>query len=553
MGMLADPRTAAMAAVARLTGPGGQFELAEEDVLGARMTVFRNRHRNLGEVLTRSAGFGERDYIVTMDGRLSFGEHAGAVASLAMALREEYGVVPGDRIAIFAANQPGWIVSFWAAVAVGAITVGCNAWSSRREAGYALSHTEPTVVVTDARRAPLITGSAVVLSLEDDIPRLTRQHPDAPLAPYDAAEDEPAVILYTSGTSGRPKGVVHTHRNLTSVIEYHRMNDAIARELGDPADPAKRRYLLALPLFHIAGLHNLAVPRLATGTAVVMHRGAFDVDSVLRLIEKERVTNWGAVPTMANRLIAHPDLPKYDLSSLSAFSLASAPSSPAFKERLRTAFPLAQRVLADSYGLTESSTAITVAAPMDLADAPATVGRPIATVRLEIRDPAGNALPEGEEGEICARSPFNMLGYWNDPGATGHAIRADRWLHTGDFGVIEGGRLRVTGRRTDLILRGGENVYPAEIEEVLCEHPGVAECAVVGVGHPDLGQEVAAVIVTRAGCPLTEDELRAYAQEQLAYFKVPARWRITTEALPRNATGKVIRHDIKLSFGVPDS
>ncbi len=543
--MLADPE-----AVARLTGPGGQFELAEEDVLGSRMAVFRHRHRNLGEVLTRSAEFGERDYIVTMDGRLSFREHARAVASLAMALRDDYGVAAGDRVAIFAANHPGWIVSFWAAVAVGAITVGGNAWSSRREAGYTLGHTEPTVVIADARRAALVAGHPAVLSLEADIPRLTGRYPDAPLAPHAAAEDEPAVIVYTSGTSGRPKGAMHTHRNLTSVIEYHRMNDAIARALGDPADPATRRYLLALPLFHIAGLHNLAVPRLATGTAVVMHQGAFDVDSVLRLIEKEGVTNWGAVPTMASRLIEHGDLAQYDLSSLTAFSLASAPSSPAFKERLRRAFPLAQRVLADSYGLTESSTAITVAAPMDLEQAPATVGRPIATVRLEIRDPAGNALPEGEEGEICARSPFNMLGYWNDPQASARAIRADRWLHTGDFGIVENGRLRVTTRRTDLILRGGENVYPAEVEHVLCEHPGVAECAVVGVPHPDLGQEVAAVVVTRAGHPLTEDDLRSYAQAELAYFKVPSRWRVTPEALPRNATGKVIRHDITLSFGV---
>ena len=541
-----------MAAVARLTGQGGQFELAEEDVLGVPMTVFRNRHHNLGEVLSRSAGFGDRDYIVTSGERLSFSEHARAVASLAKVLREEYGVVPGDRIAILAANHPGWIVSFWAAVAVGAITVGCNAWSSRREAAYTLGHTGPKVVVVDVKRAGLVAGREAVLSIEEDIPRLTRQHLDTPLVPHAAAEDEPVVILYTSGTSGRPKGAVHTHRNLTSVIEYHRMNDVIARELGDPADPADRRYLLALPLFHIAGLHNLAVPRLATGAAVVMHQGAFDVDTVLRLIQKEKVTNWGAVPTMASRLITHGDLSKYDLSSLSGFSLASAPSSPAFKERLRKAFPVVQRVLADSYGLTESATAITVASPMDLAEAPATVGRPIATVRLEIRDPAGDALPEGEEGEICARSPFNMLGYWNDPQATSRAIREDRWLHTGDFGVIEGGRLRVTGRRTDLILRGGENVYPAEIEEVLCEHPGVVECAATGIPHPDLGQEVAAVVVTRADHPVTEDELRAYAGQQLAYFKVPSRWRITTGALPRNATGKVIRQEIRLSFSAPD-
>lgn len=167
---------------------------------------------------------------------------------------------PGDRIAINAANQPEWIVAFWASVAVGAITVGCNAWSSRRESEHTLSHTQPRVVIADAKRAALAQGPATVLTIEDDIPRLARQYTGARLAPHDAAEDEPAVILYTSGTSGRPMGAVHSHRNLTSVIQYHRLNDAMARELGDPTDPAKRRYLLALPLFHIAGLHNLAVP-----------------------------------------------------------------------------------------------------------------------------------------------------------------------------------------------------------------------------------------------------------------------------------------------------
>jgi len=301
MSVTEDPRAAA----ARLTGPGGPFELAVDDVLGHRMTVFRRRHRNLGEVLARSAALGAREYVVTAQDRLTYGDHARAVASLAAALRERYGVRPGDRVAIHAANQPGWIVSFWASVAAGAIATGFNAWWTRPETRYALGHAAPAVVIADARRAALADGPAPVLTVEEDIPRLIRRYAGAPLMPHRAAEDDPAVIVYTSGTSGRPKGAVHSHRNLTSVIEYHRLNDAIARELGNPTAPSARRYLLALPLFHIAGLHNLVIPRLAAGATIVLHEGRFDVDSVLALIEQEHVTSWTVVPTMAARLIEH--------------------------------------------------------------------------------------------------------------------------------------------------------------------------------------------------------------------------------------------------------
>jgi acyl-CoA synthetase (AMP-forming)/AMP-acid ligase II len=542
--------TTAMEILQRLTGPGGRFELREEEVLGARLPMFAGRARSLGEVLADSAGLGDRDYIVTARERLSFAEHAAQVASLARALRDDHGVRPGDRIAINAANCPGWIVSFWAAIAAGAVAVGYNAWWTRHELEYALGHTEPKVVIADAKRAALTPprDGMRLLTIEEDVAELVRRHPGAKLEIPQVAEDDPAVILYTSGTSGRPKGAVHTHRNLTSVIEYHRMNDALAQAFGDPTDPTSRRYLLALPLFHIASLHNLAVPRLATGTAVIMHEGAFDVDKVLSLVERERVTNWGAVPTMAHRLLEHGDLSKYDISSLTAFALASAPSSPAFKKRLREAFPPARNALVDSYGLTESCTAVAVASPMDLAESPGTLGRPVVGVQLEIRDPDGRVLPPGEEGEVCVRSAYNMLGYWRDPQATGQAVDADRWLHTGDIGTLdEQGRVRLTTRRSDLILRGGENVYPAEIENVLAEYPGVRECIALGVPHPDLGQEVMAVVVF-AGEPASERELAEFARERLAYFKVPSRWRITTEPLPRNATGKVIRREVESSI-----
>lgn len=540
-----NPPDAAARIHGELTGPGGPFEVVVEDVLGAPAQVFRNRRTSLTELLAESAGHGDRDYIVTEDERISFAEHSARVASLARALREDYGVRQGDRVAILAANSPGWIVSFWATVSLGAVAVGYNAWWSRREVEYALGHTRPKVVIADARRVPLVDADAtVLLTIEGDVERLSRLHPGAGLAAPDIAEDDPAVILYTSGTSGRPKGAVHSHRNLLAVVDYHRMGDALAAGLGDPTGP-ERRHLLVLPLFHIATLHNLAVPRLATGTAVVLHQGRFDVDRVLRLIERERVTNWGVVPTMANRLVEHGDLSAYDLSSLTAFSLASAPSSPVLKDRLRAVLPVAEQALVDSYGLTESSTAVAMATPADLAAAPGTLGRPVVTVELEIRDPAGEPLPDGEEGEICCRSPFNMLGYWEDPQATQEALRPGRWLHTGDIGTREDGRIRLTSRRSDLIIRGGENVYPAEIEHVLAEYPGVRECVVLGVDHADLGQEVLAVVVGDGSGALTEDGLRAHASDRLARFKVPSRWRITDESLPRNATGKVVRRAVR--------
>jgi len=445
--MSIDPAAMMAEIMGRLTGPGGRFSLVETP--GHAAPGFVGAVRNLGEVLASSVSYGDRDYIVTATERLSYAQHAERVAALAAALREDYGVEPGDRIAINAANFPDWIVSFWAAVAVGAITVGYNAWWAPMEIEYALGHTEPKLVIADAKRAALTGDRApLLLTLEEDVPAAVERHRGAELRVHDAAPEDPAIILYTSGTSGRPKGAVHSHRNLASVIEYHRLNDAVmveaAAQWGVTIDPADRRYLLALPLFHIASLHNLAVPRLATGSTVVMHQGAFDVEAVLGLVEKEKVTNWGAVPTMAHRILEYGDVSKFDLSSLTAFSLASAPSSPAFKDRLRKAFPPARDALVDSYGLTESSTAIAVASPMDIEQFPGTLGRPITGVRLEIRDSEGRVLPEGEEGEICVLSPYVMSGYWRNEAATAEAIDPNGWLRTGDIGTVEGGRLRLT-------------------------------------------------------------------------------------------------------------
>jgi acyl-CoA synthetase (AMP-forming)/AMP-acid ligase II len=544
-----DPREAGRAFVQQLTAPGAPFELAEADVLGSRLPVFAHAKGALHEVVADSVQYGDRTYNATADRRISFAEHARAVSSLAQALREEYDVRPGDRVAIAAANSPEWIEAFWATVSIGAVAVGFNAWWSARELAYGMEHSRPAVVIADAKRAAVLGEQKVpVLSIEEDLPRLAGQHPHAPLPTADVTPDDPAVMLYTSGTSGRPKGAVHSHRNVASVIMFHQLNDALLKAFGDPTPAQDRVYLLVMPLFHIGSLHNLAVPRLANGSKIALHQGAFDVDRVLRLVEQERVTNWGAVPTMANRLLEHDDLGRYDTSSLTAFALASAPSSVAFKERLRKELPFAAS-LVDSYGLTETCTVVAVASPLDMVDAPGSLGTPIVPVQMEIRDVHGQAVPAGVEGEVCVRSVYNMLGYWEDDDATSRTIRVDRWLHTGDIGTMdELGRVSLSSRRSDLIIRGGENVYPAEVEGVLLEHPEVAECVVLGVAHEDLGQEVAAVVVPRDGTSVDglEDRLVEYAAAELSHYKVPTHWRITTTPLPRNATGKVLRTAVEV-------
>ncbi|QIS05695.1 AMP-binding protein [Nocardia brasiliensis] len=544
-----DAQAFAAAAVARLTGPGGRFEMAVEPVLGAPTPVLRDRARSLAEVLAAATDWGAREYLVTEDRRISFAEHAAEVGALAAALRDRYGVGKGDRIGILGANTPEWVCAFWAAQQLAAIAVGYNAWWTPREIAYGVEHTAPAVLIVDAKRAALVAELDIrvpVLTMEHDLPALLAEFAGATPAPTAIDEDDPAVVLYTSGTSGRPKGAVHSHRNLVAVIDYHRFNDALAAEFAGAGERASgRRFLLTSPLFHIASLHNLVVPRLVTGDTAVLYQGSFDADRVLRLIERERVTNWGAMPTMATRLLDR-DLSAYDLSSLVSFSLNSAPSSAALQHQLREQLPVARTALVTSYGLTESSTAATIATPAELAAFPDTVGRPVLGAEVRIRDGAGRPVPDGTEGEIWVRSPYVMLGYWNDEAATAAAITPDRWLRTGDIGVLAEGRLRLSGRRSDLILRGGENVYPVEIEQCLEEHPAVRECAVIGVPDPDLGQQVAAVVVLENPGAATEAELRAFTAERLAYYKVPARWRLTTTELPRNATGKVVRTGIEV-------
>lgn len=536
---------------ARLTGPGGPFEIAVEDVLGARMPVFKNRLRSLRSLLELSSAQGEKEYLVHRDRRISYDEHLRLVAKLAGVLRDRFGVRKGDRVAILAENGPEWILSFWAAQALGAVAVGLNGWWVGDEILYGVRDCDPKLLIADRRRLERVSASELrvpVVEIESDFERLLAQADDAPLAEVEISEDDPAAILYTSGTTGRPKGATNTQRNILALLGlqfFHgaRMMLAAAADGRAPTGPARPPCaLVTTPLFHVSGLYTGAIVMLASGAKTVWRSGRFDSVDVMRLIERERVTSWGPMGTMVHRVVHHPDVAKYDLSSVASIGSGGAPMSPELQQKIRAVFPTAQASLGLGYGLTECTALATLAFGEELARHPTTAGRPLPTVQLEIRGADGRALAEGETGEICVRSPLVMAGYWRNPQASAESIAADRWLRTGDVGRIEQGRLYVDSRARDLILRGAENIYPVEIEQRLEAHPDVLEAAVVGVDHEELGQEVKAIVVPRPGAQPSAAQLAAWVAEALAAFKVPAHWQLREEPLPRNATGKVLKN-----------
>jgi acyl-CoA synthetase (AMP-forming)/AMP-acid ligase II len=520
-----------------------RFAIVEEDVLGERMAVFAHRPRSLRELLEQSVGYGDVEYCVYGDRRITYAQHERAVASVAAAFEERFGIGPGDRVAILGANCPEWIVAFWATVSLGAVAVGMNGWWSGEEIRYALTDAEPKLLVADEKRLARIDGDAgavPVVVMETDFAELWDHDPDAKLPTVPIDEDDPALILYTSGTTGRPKGAVNSHRNIVALVGVSAHN--LSRRPQPATPPPRPKVFMTSPLFHVSGLHNGAISRMQEGATIVWHVGRFDAGVALETMERERCTAWSIVPTTAWRVVNHPDLDRYDLSSLIQVGGGAAPISGALQQRLREVFPNAAARFGIGYGMTECSSLATTAGPADLLEHPDTVGRPIATTQVEIRDADGRPVPEGVEGEIHVRSPLVMLEYWRRPDATRETIIPGRWLRTGDIGTIRDGLLYLSARRSDLILRGGENVYPAEIENCLEAHPTVRECVVLGVPHDELGEEVKAIVVPREGGNADVEELRAYLAGRLAAFKVPSQWEIRADPLPRNATGKVLRH-----------
>ncbi len=533
---------------AMLTSPGGFLETENGLVGGVEMTMLKNRQPNLLALLAASAGHGDNGsarYYVFDDGReCTYAENIAEVAAVAETLRTTYGITKGDRVAVLAANCPEWITTFWAATSLGAIVVAMNGWWTTDEISYALDLSEPSLLVVDQRRKERLDDglSTPLVTIEDDFAALVSAGAGASLPDTAIDEDDPACILFTSGTTGRPKGAVTTHRNFLAYIACAYLlgaRDAF-RFPPTPGGPPMLA-LAASPLFHISGLHACAVMAVASGSGHVWTTGRFEPEKVLQLTEKYSITRWGGVTTQLWRIIEHPDFDKFDTSSVSSIGGGGSVWSPELIRACRAAVPHAARAVGIGYGLTECSGLATHASDDVLQDTPDTVGFAIPTCDLAIHDDNDAELADGEIGNVMLRGPMVIPGYWNNPDATAETIRPGGWLRTGDFGYRRDDMLFLASRRTDLIIRGGENIYPVEIENRLDEHPDVHEVSVVGVDHRTLGQEVKAYIVPRRGTAPTAQDLRAWVGATLATYKVPVHWEIRAEPLPRNASGKVLK------------
>ena len=547
-----------------LTGPGGAFEVVTDVVDGVEMKVYKERLGSLREILEIASARGDEDFIVHGDRRISFEEFARTANGISAALAAR-GVGHGDRVAVLSANNPEWCLTFWATVDLGAILVGLNGWWKTDEILYGIEDSGAKVLVADARRFERIAEHLgdlpdlehVFLIGDPDRGDDERVRPFDELTtdPSDAFPDtaideaDPAVIFYTSGTTGRPKGAVSTHRGMVANLQNTLFN-TVCSAMADPdaapagGDSLRTTALLTSPLFHVSGTHSGLVVGTLGGIKLVIPDGRFDPDTVLRLVQDEQVTIWATVPTMVWRVCEHPGRHDYDTSTVGAVAFGGSPSAEELQRMIGDTFPNV-RSTSNAYGLTESSSVATVINGADARAKPDSVGPPMPVVDIRIADADGTALGPNQTGEVLIKGPIIMPGYWGKPEATAETV-IDGWLHTGDVGHLdEDGYLFITDRAKDMIIRGGENIYCVEIEQRLVDHDAIADAAVIGVAHPELGEEVKAVVQLAPGASVTEDEVKAWVGEALAYFKVPEHVVVTEDKLPRNASGKLLKNVLR--------
>jgi long-chain acyl-CoA synthetase len=512
--------------------------VVQGSVRGNPTLLYEPRVRSVGAILREGRRWADRDFIVQGERRVTFAEHERAVARLARQLAAR-GIGVGDRVALFAPNSPEWSATFFAVLEVGAIVVPCNSWWSADEVAHACTMTEPSVVIADERRAERLPSERPVVSLEEISTAFAAQggEDDLDTASVRVDEDEnrAGIILFTSGTTGFPKGATLTHRSLVANVQsLLLMSGRLPHQIPDDLPPSVT--FASLPLFHIGAIQVLLLS-FVSGTRLVFPAARFDAGEVVDAIEQEGVTMWSAVPTMVERVLAHPELEHRDVSSLRTVVLGGAPVSANLLERVSQAFPNAKRNVGQAYGLSEAGGVLTTA--IAKSGRAGSAGRVVPVAEIRIDEPDEHGI-----GEIVARSPAVMDGYWGLPDDP--ILTSDGWLHSGDLGRLDDdGFLTVTGRLKDMIIRGGENIAPAHIETYLLEHPDVREVAVIGLPHPDLGEEVAAVVALAPDANVTTEELSAFVRGRLAHFEVPSRWWVHDGELPKNDTGKILKRTLR--------
>ena len=557
-----------------MTAPGAAFEMDDVVIRGVRQRVWKNGPPTLREVFLAGRAHGAATFVVYENDRATFEGFARATLALAEALQRD-GVVKGDRVAIAMRNLPEWPVAHFAALLVGAIATPLNAWGTRDELLYGLSDSGSRVAIVDGERWDRIAdGLAGCPGLERvyvtraaaavDHPRVTAladvvgpvdgwsDLPDRPLPDVPLAPDDDATLFYTSGTTGRPKGALGTHRASTTTVlassfsvqrNFWRRGEPVPR----PEDRKQQRaVLLGIPFFHTTGCQAILGAAVYAGTKLVCMR-RWDTERAMALIARERCTQAGGVPTLAWQILEHPERHRHDLSSLESVSYGGAPASPELVRRIREVFPLSAPGL--GWGMTETSATCTHHSGEDYVRKPESSGPPLPVCEVRIVDESGRTLPPGEVGELWAKGPNVVKGYWNNPQATAETF-VDGWVRTGDLARLDDeGFLYIVDRKKDMLIRGGENIYCSEVESALYAHPAVLDAAVVGRPHRTLGEEPVAVVTPKAGQTVDEATLRRFVGERLAAFKVPVEIHVQSEMLPRNANGKLLKGELRRRFG----
>ncbi|MFD0144474.1 MULTISPECIES: class I adenylate-forming enzyme family protein [unclassified Streptomyces] len=546
-------------AVDRLVEPGALF--AVED------GVYVEGPRTLREFVEATWAYGDRPFLVSEDGVLSYREFFDAACGLARSLVDQYGLRPGDRAAVAMRNHPEWQIAFWAAQLAGLVAVPLNAWWTEDELAYALDDCRPRILLVDGEREERVRAWA----REHHVPGIVF-HGAAPASPHgvqgpdpltragggagfqayvrdtdsllgpppvDVLPEHDATIIYTSGTTGRPKGAVATHLAQAGAAmnpRYYAAASALGRGTLPGQGPAPVS-LTTFPFFHVAAFTSFYSVMAAGGTLVLMRR--WDADKALELIRRHRVTHYAGVPTTALQLLDRAEETGDPLESLVMFNTGGAAAPPEIVARLTAAY--GERVEPrNGYGLTETCGGVFANFGAEYRAHPHSVGRPTPATEVRVDRPDAAGV-----GELWLRGQSLVRGYWGDEAATREAFTEDGWFRTGDLAHLRDGRVTIVDRLKDMVIRGGENVYCVEVEAVLHAHPEVLDAAVLGVPHPALGEEVAAVVRLKEPAAVTAEELRAHVGARLAAFKVPAHIVVRGEELPRNATGKVLKRQLR--------
>jgi long-chain acyl-CoA synthetase len=543
-------------ALEALTAPGEPYELVDVELYGRSCRAFRNAPPLLRDLYESTAS--DLPFIVYGDERLSFAEAWAESCRMAVLLMEQYGVGKGDRVAISMRNYPEWMTAFAAVTSIGAIAVAMNALWTPEEMEYGLKDSGAKVLLADEERLARLAlctdppaGLAVlaVRAADDagtgarDLREALAGIPAGNMPAVDVVPEDDATILYTSGSTGHPKGAVSCHRSLVTALlswELDAHAGAYMQGVALPAPDFQPATLLAVPLFHATGSHAVYLASYRSQRRVVsMYK--WDVEEAAELIERERISSFVAPPAMTGDLVQFATRTNRDLSSLDRVGGGGAARAPEQVRGIGRTF--AKAMPNTGWGMTETNAIGTTISGQEYLDRPESSGRCSAVLELRVVDPEGRELPCGERGELQVRGTTLIRGYWNRPEATAETI-VDGWLRTGDVAYLDDeGYLFIVDRIKDLVIRGGENIGCGAVEAALQEHPDVIEACVYAVPDERLGEEVGATLyVSRS---VDEEEIRNFLAPRLARFEIPRYLSFSTQPLPRTASGKILKRQLK--------